>query len=206
MDVYDKSDNGSVTAGENLPYWIDSVQMPSFETLQSDLETDVLVIGGGIAGLTTAYLLCKSGHRVCLIEDGLIGSGESGRTTAHLTCALDDRYYFLEHTFGEKATKLAAESHAAAVDLIEKIVADEQIDCSFKRVDGHLFLHPSDQPENLEKEYNATQKAGIATEFVQSTPGIANGHNLRSIRFRNQAQFHIMRYLEGFFFFIYRVW
>jgi glycine/D-amino acid oxidase-like deaminating enzyme/nitrite reductase/ring-hydroxylating ferredoxin subunit len=197
MEDLSKSDDGSVTSGENLPFWIDSAPLLSFQKLQHNIETDTLIIGGGIAGLTTAYLLAKSGKNVSLIEDGLLGSGESGRTTAHLTCALDDRYYFLENTFGAKATQLAAESHASAIDLIEKIVNDENISCSFRRVDGYLFLDPSDKPENLKKEYDATKKANLPTNIVQATPGIANGASLQSLHFPNQAQFHIMQYLEG---------
>lgn len=68
----------------------------SFEKLNNDVDTDILVIGGGISGLTTAYCLAKEGRNVVLVEDGYIGSGESGRTTAHLTCALDDRYFEIE--------------------------------------------------------------------------------------------------------------
>lgn len=197
MNDQNKSDSGTVTAGENLPYWIDSAPMLSFEKLQRDTNTDILIIGGGIAGLTTAYLLAKSGKQVTLIEDGLLGSGETGRTTAHLTCALDDRYYFLENTFGVEATRLAAESHMHAIQMIDGIINVESIDCGFRYVDGHLFLHPSDKPENLEKELLATQKAGIDTALLSATPGIANGDSLKSIVFRRQAQFHVLQYLAG---------
>ena len=65
---------------------------------EQNLTTDILVVGAGIAGLTTSYLLLKAGKQVTVVEDGFIGSGESGRTTAHLTCALDDRYYEIEKT------------------------------------------------------------------------------------------------------------
>src|SRR5204862_766212 len=142
------------TWGEKISYWIDSVKPIEFETLEQDVDTGVLIVGGGIAGLTTAYQLLKAGRKVTLVEDGLIGSGETGRTTAHLTCALDDRYYFLEKIFGEKTTALAAESHTEAINEIEKIVTDLNIECSFKRVNGYLFLHPSDKEKNLEKEFH----------------------------------------------------
>ena len=71
---------------------------------------DVVVIGGRIAGLTTAYLLSKSGKKVVVIEDGYIGSGETGRTTAHITHALDDRYYNLEQKHGLDGIYIAADS------------------------------------------------------------------------------------------------
>jgi glycine/D-amino acid oxidase-like deaminating enzyme len=97
--------------------------------------------------LSTAYNLLKKGKKVVVVEDGFIGSGETGRTTAHLASALDDRYYYIESILGENAAKLAAESHTAAIDEIEKNVRELNIDCSFKRVNGYLFLHPTDKEE-----------------------------------------------------------
>lgn len=193
----EKLNKGSITSGKNVSYWVDSTSIISFQTPDKDITTEVLVIGGGIAGLTTAYKLLKAGKKVVLVEDGFIGSGETGRTTAHLTCALDDRYYYLESTFGKEASKLAAESHNAAIDEIENIVSDLNIDCSFKRVDGYLFLHPTDEMENLEKEFQATKTAQINTNFLEETPIIAGGENMPCIVFHNQAQFHILHYLEG---------
>jgi glycine/D-amino acid oxidase-like deaminating enzyme/nitrite reductase/ring-hydroxylating ferredoxin subunit len=187
---------GFITSGENISYWLDSVKPFEFETLNHDLDTDILIIGGGIAGLTTAYCLLKAGKKITLVEDGLIGSGETGRTTAHLTCALDDRYYEVEKAFGEDGSRKAAESHTAAIDWIEKTVNEEQIDCSFERVDGFLFIHPTDTKENLEKEFEATKKAGLQTSWMEHVPGIA-AETSPCIRFPNQGQFHIMEYLQG---------
>lgn len=129
---------GFLTSGENISYWIDSVKPLEFETLNKSIEADILIIGGGIAGLTTAYQLLRSGRNITLMEDGLIGSGESGRTTAHLTCALDDRYYEIQKAFGEEGSKIAAESHIAAINFIEQIIKQESIDCDFERIDGFL--------------------------------------------------------------------
>ena len=189
--------SSNISSGDNVSFWIDSSPIISYNKPDQDIDTEVLIIGGGIAGLTTAYKLLQAGKKVVLVEDGFIGSGESGRTTAHLTCALDDRYYFLENTFGENAAKLAAESHSAAIDEIEQIINTLNIDCSFKRVNGYLFLHSTDKEENLDKEFTATQKAGLATSILQATPAIADGENQRCLVFHNQAQFHILHYLNG---------
>ncbi len=185
-----------VTSGEHLPYWIDSFSPLQFESVTGDIETDILVIGAGIAGLTTAYNLVSTGRRVVVVDDGMIGSGESGRTTAHLTYALDDRYFILEKLFGKAKTKLAAQSHAAAIDWIENTVIKENINCDFMRVDGYLFLHPTDKADTLEKELEATRRAGLPTELLNSIPGIA-AENGRCLRFPSQGQFHIMKYLDG---------
>jgi glycine/D-amino acid oxidase-like deaminating enzyme/nitrite reductase/ring-hydroxylating ferredoxin subunit len=188
--------NDQLSSGENQSFWIDSVRQNVYETLEKDIKTDVLVIGGGIAGLTTAYCLALAGKQVVLIEDGLLGSGETGRTTAHLTHALDDRYFIIEKLFGEEKSKLAAESHTAAIDWIENTVRREFIDCEFKRIEGYLFLHPSDSRESLEKELKATKKAGLNTEMLSETPGLLNV-NSPCLRFTSQGQFHIMKYLNG---------
>jgi glycine/D-amino acid oxidase-like deaminating enzyme/nitrite reductase/ring-hydroxylating ferredoxin subunit len=200
-----KKNNGSspgkkddqITSGTNLSLWLDTAPEIKFKPLNGNKDVDVLVIGGGIAGLTTAYCLLKEGKKVVLVEDGNIGSGESGRTTAHLTCALDDRYYSLEKYFGEDGSKLAAESHTAAIDFIEQTVRKEKIDCDFKRVDGYLFLDPTDKPDSLEKELEATHRAGLKTQKLGSTPVLKNGGSMSCLKFPAQGQFHILKYLQG---------
>ena len=169
---------GAVTSGENISYWIDSLKPVEYKPLKENKKTDVLIIGGGLAGLTTAYCLLKEGRRTVLIEDGLIGSGETGRTTAHLTAALDDRYYDIESVFGVDGSRIAAESHTAAIEWIASTVKNENIDCDFERVDGFLFLHPSDKVENLRKEFKATQNAGLKTEWQEQTHHIAAYYGL----------------------------
>jgi glycine/D-amino acid oxidase-like deaminating enzyme/nitrite reductase/ring-hydroxylating ferredoxin subunit len=137
----------------------------------------------------------QSGKKVAVVEDGNIGSGETGRTTAHLVNALDDRYYELERIFGKENSRLIAESHTAAIDFIERTIKYENIDCDFERVDGYLFLHPTDKPESLKKEFTAVKNAGIEAVEMQQMPGIND--NSKSIKFYNQAQFHPLKYLKG---------
>jgi glycine/D-amino acid oxidase-like deaminating enzyme/nitrite reductase/ring-hydroxylating ferredoxin subunit len=185
------------TSGQNLSYWTASTETIIFDKLRENIQTDILVIGGGIAGLTTAYCLAKAGHKVIVIEDGFIGSGESGRKTAHITCALDDRYYHLEKLFGEEKARLAANSHMSAIQWIANTVAHEHIDCHFKRVNGYLFLHSSDSRESLDNEYESTKRMGLVTEMLESIPGISAEEGKRCIKFPEQGQFHIMMYLRG---------
>ena len=196
MKVTQSNTKGLVTSGETISYWIDSVKPLEFETLEKNIDTDVLIIGAGIAGLTTAYQLLKAGRKITLVEDGFIGSGETGRTTAHLTCALDDRYYEIEKAFGEDGSRKAAESHMAAINWIEKTVQQENIDCDFERIDGFLFIHPTDTKENLEKEFEATQKAGLQTSWMDHVPALSVEDG-PCIRFPMQGQFHIMKYMQG---------
>lgn len=192
----DKATDPHMTSGAHHSFWIDSVKPISFTKLGENLTTDVVIVGGGIAGLSVAYGLLMKGKKVVLVEDGNVGSGETGRTTAHLVSALDDRYYEIERVFGEEGAKLVAESHSKAIDFIERVSADEQIDCDFKRVDGYLFLDPSDKEESIKKEYEAAKRVGIDVELLDEAPHLLH-RQPHCIRFANQAQFHPMKYLAG---------
>lgn len=178
------------------PVWADAVPPLVFPPLGADATADVCVIGAGIAGLTTAYLLSQAGRRVLVIDDGAAGGGETGRTSAHLSCALDDRYYLLERLHGRRGAHYAAASHAAAIDLIESIVAAHAIDCGFERVDGYLFVPPGESTEILDRELVAAQRAGleVTRQGRSAFPDFDTGPCLR---FANQAQFHPLRYLAG---------
>jgi glycine/D-amino acid oxidase-like deaminating enzyme len=185
------------TSGDKEPSWYANIEQPirfgkltyNISSSSSGEVVDVIVVGGGIAGMTTAYLLSKSGKKVVVIEDGYMGSGETGRTTAHITHALDDRYYDLEQTHGIQGARIAAESHTAAIKLVESVVNEEKIDCDFERLDGFLFLDPSDKKESLDRELQATHRAGIReTEIVERAP-LDSFDTGPCIRFPNQAQF-----------------
>ncbi|MEO6304905.1 MAG: FAD-dependent oxidoreductase [Bacteroidia bacterium] len=185
-----------ITAGSHSSVWIDTVQPLAFRKLEENIETDVVIVGGGMAGISIAYNLVKSGKKVVIVEDGFVGSGETGRTTAHLVTALDDRYYELQKMFGDEKTKLVAESHKTAIDFIERATRREHIDCDFERVDGYLFLHPSDDVESLGKEFEAAENAGVEVEKLERVPGMEKYYG-PCLRFANQAQFHPLKYIKA---------
>jgi glycine/D-amino acid oxidase-like deaminating enzyme/nitrite reductase/ring-hydroxylating ferredoxin subunit len=191
-----ENSDGVITSGSNHSYWIDSVEPLRFFPLSEDVVADVAIVGAGISGLTVAYCLAKEGKKVIVLEDGFAGSGETGRTTAHIVNALDDRYSEIESKFGKETSSLAAQSHTAAIDFIERTVREENIECDFKRIDGYLFLHPSDMVRTLRDEHEATHRAGIQTHLLTSVPGIESEKG-PSLQFPNQAQFHPMKYLKG---------
>jgi glycine/D-amino acid oxidase-like deaminating enzyme len=123
--------------------------------LSGDVHTQVCVIGGGIAGLTTAYLLAREGKHVVLIDALGIGAGETGRTTAHLAPP-DEWYSDIETGFGANQAKLVADSVRQAINLVESIIRSENIDCSFERVDGYLYALPETGLQDLGREYEAS--------------------------------------------------
>jgi glycine/D-amino acid oxidase-like deaminating enzyme/nitrite reductase/ring-hydroxylating ferredoxin subunit len=176
---------------------MDTTEVPQFQPLTQNLRSNVCVIGAGIAGMTTAYLLARAGRAVVLIDDGPIGGGETSRTTAHLTAALDDRYYNIEKMHGEEGARLAAESHMAAIHRIETIASMEDIDCDFQRVEGFLFLGGENTRKDLERELEATRRAGISdTQLVDRIP-FEFWDSGPALRFPRQATFHPLKYLKG---------
>lgn len=184
------------TAGSTEPSWFADAKQPRFQKLDKDISVDVAIVGAGISGLTTTYLLSRAGKKVAVIDDGNVASGETGRTTAHVTCALDDRYYNLEKVHGKEGARLAAESHSAAIDTVESIVRQERIDCDFQRLDGYLFLDPTDEEKSLRRELEATHRAGIGTEWLDSL--VLKSFDVGPcLRFPRQGSFQPLKYIAG---------
>ena len=186
------SDSGSTTS-----VWMTTSDAPELPRLEQDIRTSVCIIGAGIAGMTSAYLLARAGRAVVVIDDGPIGGGETGRTTAHLSNALDDRYYEIEKLHGPYGAQVAAESHTAAISRIESIASQEDIDCDFQRLDGYLFLGGDSDRSELERELDAAHRAGLHdVELVdRAPPDFWNSGP--ALRFPRQAQFHPLKYLNG---------
>lgn len=183
-------------SGQTVSIWMATVEEPQTAPLSENMHTDVCIVGAGIAGMTTAYLLTRAGKAVIVLDDGHIGGGMTERTTAHLSSAIDDRYFKIEHLHGQRGALLAAESHTAAIDRIEAIVAEEGIDCDFERLDGYLFVPPNESKDVLERELKAAHRAGLTNvEQVERAPIAFDTGTC--LRFPRQAQFHPLRYLAG---------
>jgi glycine/D-amino acid oxidase-like deaminating enzyme/nitrite reductase/ring-hydroxylating ferredoxin subunit len=187
----------STPSEQSVSVWMASDRVPEFPPLAADMQADVCVVGAGIAGLATAYLLARSGKSVVVLDDGPIGGGQTRRTTAHLSNAIDDRYVEIERIHGEDGAKRVAQSHTAAIDRIEAIAREEGIDCEFARVDGYLFCPPDESSDILERELDAARRAGLAgVNLVPGAP-IADFDSGEALRFPRQAMFDPMKYLEG---------
>jgi glycine/D-amino acid oxidase-like deaminating enzyme/nitrite reductase/ring-hydroxylating ferredoxin subunit len=187
---------GERSSGSTRSIWMEREIRSSAGPLPRRSTADVCVVGAGITGLSTAYMLARSGQSVIVLDAGPIGGGDTARTTGHLSSALDDGFVHLEALHGREGARLAAESHVHAIDLIEHAVLNERIDCGFERVDGFLHLGPDDRRQTLEREAEAALRAGLDVELLETPIGLAltNGPCLR---FARQAQFHPRRYLAG---------
>src|SRR5256886_8296860 len=184
-------------AGNTVSFWERTTRKFESAPLAENLVTDVCVIGAGIAGVTTAYLLTRENRNVVLIDDGPVGGGMTGRTTAHLVTVVDDGYAGIEKMLGQECSRLVAQSHTAAIDKIEEIVRENEIKCDFERVDGYLFLPPGGSVTELMKELDAIHRAGLNNvERVNELPKTKIKTDA-VLRFPRQAQFHALKYLDG---------
>jgi glycine/D-amino acid oxidase-like deaminating enzyme/nitrite reductase/ring-hydroxylating ferredoxin subunit len=183
-----------IASAQSKSVWLRGVTIPKYRTPRGKLHADVCVVGAGIAGLTIAYLLLLEGKSVIVLDEKTIGSGQTGRTSAHLASAIDDRFVEIERQRGVDGSRLAYQSHAAAIDTIERISRDEKIACEFKRLGAFLSPVPSDGPGLLDEELAAAKRAGFTDVEKISCGGLDHGPCLR---FGGQARFQPIRYLAG---------
>jgi glycine/D-amino acid oxidase-like deaminating enzyme/nitrite reductase/ring-hydroxylating ferredoxin subunit len=176
--------------------WMDVEVMPGAAPLPGDLETDVVVIGSGIAGMSTAYELCQRGKSVAVIDRGAIAGGMTSRTSAHLAPLCDDLVSEMTKIKGADDAKLFCNSHAAAVDRIEDIQKREHIDCDFRRLDGFLFQGRGTPPDLIDQELEVVRAVGAQVHRLMGVPfkGCDKRHVLR---YGRQATFHPTKYLAG---------
>lgn len=182
---------------ETASVWAATATMPPQPELTEDVDADVCIVGAGIAGLTTAYLLARAGKKVVVLDDGPIAGGQTQRTTAHLSNAIDDRYFEIERLHGPEGARLAAESHTAAIERIGTIARAENIDCDFERLDGFLFLPPGESEELLDRELAAAHRARLTEVEKLPRAPLESFDTGPCLRFPRQGQFHPLKYLIG---------
>ncbi|HWL11047.1 MAG TPA: FAD-dependent oxidoreductase [Planctomicrobium sp.] len=170
-----------------------SVQFPALET---EKIYDVVVIGGGITGVTSAYLLKQAGLKVCLLEKGRIAGGDTGHSSAHLTYVTDTRFHELVNIFGNESAELAWKGGEAAIRLIEVLVDRVGIDCDFKRIPGYLIgdLYGVTTDEFfVERDFVFSRDRGFHSSFVPSVPGVG----MPGALFPNQGRFQPATYVKS---------
>jgi glycine/D-amino acid oxidase-like deaminating enzyme/nitrite reductase/ring-hydroxylating ferredoxin subunit len=166
--------------------------------LSQSVTADVVVIGSGIAGLSTAYELGVSGAKVVLVDRGPIARGMSARTSAHLTSALDDFYHAFISIRGEDIARRHFESQAAAIQRIGEIQESEGLDCDFARLPAYLFLAGEEKPETLANERDALDTVGLTGSKVVQSAKVS--HRLSDgpcLVIPDQGRFHPLKYLDG---------
>lgn len=173
--------------------WRDEPPVP-IDSLPSRAAADVVVIGGGVAGLTAAYMLVQEGWSVVVLERVAPGAGMTGRSTAHIATAIDDGWRkLLQHDDLERA-RLAADAYRCGIGMIATICATEAIACDFAPVDGFL-VGTADQADTLARELEAAHRVGL-TDAAWTEPPYGDS-SYRALRFPRQARLHPQKYVNG---------
>ena len=174
-------------------YWVQTTTRPNFLKLEKELNTDVCIIGAGITGIMTAYMLLDSGLKICLIDKGEICSGVTENTTAKITSQHNLIYRYLEDTFGEEFSKKYLKSNEEAINEIEGIVKKEQIDCEFKRTDNYIYTCTDEYVQRIKDEADTLKRLGLEVELIDK---IDLPFEIKlAIKAPNQAKFHPLKYL-----------
>jgi glycine/D-amino acid oxidase-like deaminating enzyme/nitrite reductase/ring-hydroxylating ferredoxin subunit len=179
------------------PYW-ESASLPRFPRVEANTHADVVVVGAGITGLTTAYLLARGGRSVIVLERDRCAHVDTGHTTAHLTMVTDERLTDLTKRFGETHAQAVWDAGLAAINQIDETVRSLDIECGFAWVDGYLHLPRGQKIEPAEvralrDETDAAGALGFDATFLDDVPLVGGP----GVRFDNQARFHPRRYLAG---------
>jgi glycine/D-amino acid oxidase-like deaminating enzyme/nitrite reductase/ring-hydroxylating ferredoxin subunit len=176
-------------------YWIDSVEIPEFPSLNEDMDAEVVIAGAGIAGLTTAYLLAREGVDVVVLEADRVLHGTTGHTTAKVTAQHNLIYDELIHYFGVEGAKRYYEANRDAMAFIRHTVEQHAIPCGLRNEDAYVYAASETDLKKLEKELEAYAKLGIEGDWVNSLPLPTEAGAIAAVAMRNQSQFHPLRYL-----------
>lgn len=179
--------------GQDESFWMESTDAPEHTPLTEDIEVDVAVVGGGIAGLSTAWELARAGRSVAVLEADRIASGVTGYTTAKVSALQSLVYDRLRGTRGAEAARLYAASQQDAVDRVAAIVEELRIACDLERVSAYTYAAGASSRHAVEAEARAAADAGLDAAYVTETelPFAVGG----AVRVTGQAQFHPRKYL-----------
>lgn len=183
------------SGNERESYWLATTPGTSYSPVQADERADVVIIGGGIVGITLSYLLAKAGKSVVVVDRERLATAETGHTTAHLQTVVDTRLKDLIPRFGVEGTKLAWDSQLEAVRLIESIARDERISCDLERLDAYLYGAERSDVRLLRDEIRLARRIGY--DAFEAEPSDIPFPAKAAIRFPNQGKFHVRKYLLG---------
>lgn len=178
--------------------WIVDSGETNYPKLNENIETEVCVIGGGIAGAVTAYLLRKDGVDVTVLEKDRICMGVTANSTAKLTSQHGLFYKYLADENGLEFAKKYLESNEEGIHLAERIIDEEKIDCDYEKKDAYVFATNESELEKVKQEIEVLNKIDFDAEFVENID-IPVQKILGAIRFKNQAQFNSRKYVVELF-------
>ncbi len=174
-------------------YWMASTAATDYPTLDKDINTDLVIIGGGFVGISTAYMLVKEGLRPVILEADRIVQGTTGHTTAKITSQHGLIYNKIKSKISEELARQYADANETAIRTIEKIIKENNIDCDFSPQSSYVFTYRDGYIDKISKEANIAATLGIKATYLEETP--LPFEIKAAVRFDDQAQFHPRKYL-----------
>lgn len=177
-------------------FWLENFSLNSYENvLDKDIDTDICIIGAGMCGVTCGYYLAKEGFKVTIIDRDRVASKVTGHTTGKITSQHGLIYHYLAKDFGFDFAKKYYEANEEAINNIEKIINENDIECDFERQSNYVYTTKKEELEKLEEEYETVKTIDINAEYkknIELPIGIKG-----AIEFKNQAQFNPIKYIEA---------
>lgn len=177
----------------NQSIWLKSIKTNNIEELKDNIETDILIIGAGITGMTTGYKLINSKFKVTIVDQNLVGHGISSKTTGKINYLQQTIYTDLLNTYNLNTSKLYLQSQRDATKEIEKIINDNNIECNFDWVESFVFTDKDEDILKLKKEKRILEKLGVKV-YEHDNINI-NLNSLYAISVKDTAVFHPIKYL-----------
>ncbi|WP_424767460.1 FAD-dependent oxidoreductase [Paenibacillus sp. sgz302251] len=175
-------------------YWSDSTtSLPTYPKLENDRNADICVVGGGISGITSAYLLTQAGFKVVLLEAGKLLNGTTGHTTAKITAQHDLIYDELMKREGKEKASLYYNANDEALRFIRHTIDHLKINCGYSTQDAYVYTNSESYINHLEKEMFAYSTLGIPGSYMDHVPLQIPAK--AAIKMNGQAQFHPLHYL-----------
>jgi glycine/D-amino acid oxidase-like deaminating enzyme/nitrite reductase/ring-hydroxylating ferredoxin subunit len=176
--------------------WMESPQPPARPALSGDIETTVCVVGAGLTGLTTAYLLASAGIPVVVLEADRVAVGATGHTTGKVTSQHGLIYADLTKRLGHESAAVYATAQADAVAWVAATVQREGLQCDFQRSPAFVYADSEREVEALEREDLAARELGLPSSLVHGDIGLPFP-TTAALRFDDQAMFHARKYCHG---------
>jgi glycine/D-amino acid oxidase-like deaminating enzyme len=176
-------------------YWRESYSGFAYPELREDLAVDVVIVGGGITGLTSAYLLKQSGFSVAVLEKDTIGAGTTGHTTGKVSSQHGLVYNELTKRLGERTSRVYGQANQAALEKIAALVKKEHIDCDWQYEDSYVYT--TDQRKITQFKTEAKTAAGLGLPASFETTTSLPFAIQAAVRFSGQATFNVQKYVAG---------
>ena len=187
--------NSERPEGQPVSLWVATAGTTDYPVLSGDVETDVAVIGAGIAGLTAALALKRAGHTVAVIEAARVGTGVTGHTTGKVTSLHRLAYKEIVRGHGADTARIYGQANEAAIEHVARVVGEEGIDCDFRRVANYTYAASAEALELVRAEAALAERLGLPGTFTSDVPLPFPVKG--AVRFDGQAQIHSMKYLQG---------